>query len=69
MYGERKYGLPKKAEIPVESVPTFVCPRCSKVTPVNTPHIEITALEKSQLFMYTKLCGACAKLLQEWMKK
>jgi len=69
-YGRRKYGRLKRQGVkPVDvSIPNFICPKCKKIRPIDTQHTEITALENKQLLMYTKLCGDCTKLLQEWLK-
>jgi len=70
MYGKRRYGrLKQQEDQPADvSIPNFVCPKCKKIKPIDTPHIEITANEDGKLFMFTKLCGECTALLQEWMR-
>jgi hypothetical protein len=72
MYGRKRYGRNKPVDqsvaIPESAIPTFLCPRCGSIKNINMPHIEITALEKGKLFLYTKLCETCAKLLREWLK-
>ena len=71
MYGKRKYGRTEKpVEQPVDnsSVPNFLCTHCRQVKMINTPHIELTALENGVLFMYTKMCKDCSDLLVRWLK-
>ncbi len=71
MYGgKRKYGRNNKpTEQPVDnSTPTYMCGRCNKIKLLNEDCIEITALEKGTMFMYTRLCACCATMLQTWIK-
>jgi transcription elongation factor Elf1 len=72
MYGRKRYrrnkSVDKSVAIPESAIPTFLCPRCGSIKNINMPHIEITALEKGKLFLYTKLCGSCAELLKTWLK-
>lgn len=70
MYGKRLYGRKDKLVEPLQSdEPTFVCEKCRGIKTLNNPYIEITALEKQQLFMYTRLCASCAELLKVWLKQ
>jgi hypothetical protein len=75
-YGRRKYGrLNKPIEQPAEvvvdnsSIPTFVCPHCGLIKAINTPYVELSALENGKIFIYTKMCGSCAELLKAWLRK
>jgi transcription elongation factor Elf1 len=70
MYGNKRYRQLKKiVEQPVDSsAPTFVCPHCKRVKTLNIPHIEITALENNEIFLYTRMCQCCAELLKAWVK-
>lgn len=74
MYGHRRYGRTSKpveqpTEIDPASIPTYLCGHCRAVKTTNNPYIELTVLENGKLFMYTKICKDCSKLLQGWMKK
>lgn len=70
-YGRRRYGRIDKSVplLPPSAIPTFICPHCGKVKSIAAPYIEVTALDKNKLFLYSKVCGDCAKLLQDWMSK
>ena len=71
MYGKRKYGRIKPGQvepIPASAIPTFHCPRCNKAKSTAAPFTELTVLDKGKLVLYNKLCEACSKALQEWMK-
>ena len=73
MYGKKRYGrVNKPAEQPKvvdNSVPTFVCPKCSNIKNINMPHVELTILEKGQLLCYTKMCKNCSNWLMGDLKK
>jgi hypothetical protein len=72
MYGHKKYQrvdkpVNKSSEVAPSSAPTYVCAKCRGVKTTNYPHIELTALENGQLFMYTRLCSPCSMLLRTWI--
>jgi len=71
MYGKRRYGRSKEQqqpEVPVEAIPTFLCPRCNKAKSTAVRFVELTLLDKGELLLYNKICDECSKLLREWMK-
>ena len=75
MYGKKRYrALSKPAAPPVPpqevvNSQVFVCAHCKTIKSVNTPYIEISALEKGKLSMYTKVCEVCTVQLKAWLNK
>lgn len=71
MYGKQQYGKiknPPAFPIDSNSEPTYMCEHCHTIKLFNKDCIEITALEKGTMFMYTRLCTCCATMLQTWIK-
>ena len=70
MYGKRRYSrIEKEVPVPPEAIPTYICGHCGKVKSTAAPFIDVTALEKGQLFVYTKICGDCSNLFRKWTGK
>jgi hypothetical protein len=73
MYGRKKYGRPNlpPAVTPAQdtSIPTFVCLKCGRNKSTANPFIELSAVQDGKLFIYSKVCEDCAKLLKDWFNK
>ena len=69
--GRRYNRLNKEVPVPITpaAIPTYVCGHCKKVKSTALPFIDITAMEKGKLFVYTKICDDCSKLFREWTGK
>lgn len=64
--GRRYKRLNKQVPVTPQALPTYICGHCKKLKSAALPFIDITAMDKGQLFVYTKICGDCSKLFREW---
>jgi hypothetical protein len=71
MYGKRRYGrINKDQHVTPEAIPTFVCGHCSKISKFTPKTVTLIGhQDDNSLFIVTRICQDCAKLLREWVKK
>lgn len=69
-YGSRKYGhINKEVSVPLPpEVPTFICNHCKKIKHLTSKIITLTGVKNNALFLSSRLCDDCGKLLQDWLK-